>query len=631
MAWLVTGCGDLDDDASTRDVLAGDRQLAIHNGNHVPALAATCGDGILDAGEECDDGNLADHDGCSAACTFELVAEFLFTGAAGNESTFLADLADPELVFTPELSRGVGLTPTGAADAFSAASWTTNATIDPDDFYSVTVTPLPGATMKLVALQLDERRSSAGIRSWSVRSSLDGFTSDLALFTVPDDLLFRTQTIALPAPFQSLTTGVELRIFGFAAEFPGGTWRIDNVRLIGEIEQPCGNGILDAGEQCDDGGRTSGDGCAAACTLELMTELSFTGAAGNEPTFAAEIADPGLAITPVISRGPGLTASVAENAFSASAWTLDTVIDPVDFYSFTVTPLPGETMRLLALQLDERRSATGIHSWSVRSSLDDFASDIALFTVPDDILFRTQTIPLPAPFQSLTTAVELRIFGFAAEFPGGTWRVDNVRLIGEIERPCGNGILDAGEQCDDGNRTGGDGCSAACTLALVTRFSFPGAVGAELTFAADLTDAALASTPEMSRGAGLTPSVAADAFSASGWTTNTVLDPDDFYSFTVTPSPGATMILVGLELDERRSASGILSWSVRSSLDGFASDVALFTAPFDTLFRTHTVRLPVAFHSLTTPVELRIFGFQALAVGGTWRIDNVRLLGITTE
>jgi cysteine-rich repeat protein len=33
--------------------------------------AGTCGDGIMDVGEECDDGNAADGDCCSAACTFE--------------------------------------------------------------------------------------------------------------------------------------------------------------------------------------------------------------------------------------------------------------------------------------------------------------------------------------------------------------------------------------------------------------------------------------------------------------------------------------------------------------------------------------------------------------------------------
>src|SRR5262245_1623991 len=28
---------------------------------------------------------------------------------------------------------------------------------------------------------------------------------------------------------------------------------------------------------------------------------------------------------------------------------------------------------------------------------------------------------------------------------------------------CGNGVVDPGEECDDGNTTGGDGCSSECT------------------------------------------------------------------------------------------------------------------------------------------------------------------------
>src|SRR5512144_716472 len=29
---------------------------------------------------------------------------------------------------------------------------------------------------------------------------------------------------------------------------------------------------------------------------------------------------------------------------------------------------------------------------------------------------------------------------------------------------CGNGAIEAGEACDDGNLIGGDGCSSACTV-----------------------------------------------------------------------------------------------------------------------------------------------------------------------
>jgi len=34
--------------------------------------------------------------------------------------------------------------------------------------------------------------------------------------------------------------------------------------------------------------------------------------------------------------------------------------------------------------------------------------------------------------------------------------------IENIPTSCGNGVVDSGEQCDDGNNISGDGCSAAC-------------------------------------------------------------------------------------------------------------------------------------------------------------------------
>jgi len=45
----------------------------------------------------------------------------------------------------------------------------------------------------------------------------------------------------------------------------------------------------------------------------------------------------------------------------------------------------------------------------------------------------------------------------------GGWNLDDVCLVALIKYPlCGDGIVDPGEQCDDGNTTSGDGCSKAC-------------------------------------------------------------------------------------------------------------------------------------------------------------------------
>jgi cysteine-rich repeat protein len=46
---------------------------------------------------------------------------------------------------------------------------------------------------------------------------------------------------------------------------------------------------------------------------------------------------------------------------------------------------------------------------------------------------------------------------------GGTTNVNWIYTPPEGD-PCGNGIVDAGEECDDGNAVDGDGCSADCIL-----------------------------------------------------------------------------------------------------------------------------------------------------------------------
>ena len=45
----------------------------------------------------------------------------------------------------------------------------------------------------------------------------------------------------------------------------------------------------------------------------------------------------------------------------------------------------------------------------------------------------------------------------------GGWNLDDVCMVALIKYPlCGDGVIDEGEQCDDGNTTSGDGCSKTC-------------------------------------------------------------------------------------------------------------------------------------------------------------------------
>jgi hypothetical protein len=163
---------------------------------------------------------------------------------------------------------------------------------------------------------------------------------------------------------------------------------------------------------------------------------------------------------------------------------------------------------------------------------------------------------------------------------------------------------------------------------LVASFSFTGAAGNELTFASDGTNAKLAGVPTMARQGGA-PTIAGGAFSGNGWNA-VALDLAHYYTFTVTPAAGETMTLTNLAFKNQRSGTGPSTWVLRSSVDGFATDLAnLATPPPVTLVR-NDVALGAGFANLTAPVELRFYAFGASSPNGTWRIDDVLLFGSLT-
>src|SRR5215510_11433025 len=97
-AALLMGCGFGDNSVHQHDTCGDDGNRTSGDGcsdacKLEPASGPKCGDGKVDAGEECDDGNTASGDGCSPTCKREAsTACSLIPQGSCSDSTPACDL-----------------------------------------------------------------------------------------------------------------------------------------------------------------------------------------------------------------------------------------------------------------------------------------------------------------------------------------------------------------------------------------------------------------------------------------------------------------------------------------------------------------------------------------------------------
>lgn len=177
---------------------------------------------------------------------------------------------------------------------------------------------------------------------------------------------------------------------------------------------------------------------------QLIQQYNFSGAAGNETTYPPD-GQPTNGILSHIKRGSGISPSPGGGSFSGVNFTLDPQVDTADYYDFGIAANTSFYLSLDSVVVGERRSNTGIRKFAVRSSLDNFTSDLQVFDVPDTAIFRyNQKVTLGEAFKNIQggPSVHFRYYGYQAESNAGTWRLDSIRVYGVItDSPLANQSL----------------------------------------------------------------------------------------------------------------------------------------------------------------------------------------------
>lgn len=156
---------------------------------------------------------------------FSQILTFDFNGLIGNEVSATSNSNDVNLT-TSTITRGSGLTSTGTnADRFNAKSFTTTNSVSDaisnNDYFEFSITPNSGFVFSITSIDFNFERSSTGPKAFTIRSSVDSYTSDLASVTISDVTTVQTGTFTFSIVDKN--SAVTFRIYAYDAESTAGS------------------------------------------------------------------------------------------------------------------------------------------------------------------------------------------------------------------------------------------------------------------------------------------------------------------------------------------------------------------------------------------------------------------------
>jgi cysteine-rich repeat protein len=374
----------------------------------------TCGNSVVEEGEDCDDGNFVGDDGCEPDCTFtcQLNAECIDAETCDGDERCLSHVCVPGTLLADGTPCGEGLICVAGACGTETCG---NGYVGPGEICD------DGNTVDGDGCDVD--------CTWSCTTNTE--CDDLALCN-GTETCDTVGHLCLPGvPAENGTPCSD------ASGSPG--------LCRGQLCAPetCGNGTVDTGEQCDDGNTVAGDGCEGDCTWtceaaadcddgdpcngdETCALASHTCRPGSAPADGTSCDRDGNPGTRDICRGGSCELSTC-----GDGWADAVAGEECD---------DGNTVAKDGCEND--------CTWSCSADPDCDDGDMCSGTET----CRTAT-HLCQPGTALGD-------GTTCTTAGGVTGVCRSAVC--VRSGCGDGTVDPGEECDDGNAVNGDGCETNC-------------------------------------------------------------------------------------------------------------------------------------------------------------------------
>jgi cysteine-rich repeat protein len=454
-----------------------------------------CGNGVVDPGEECDDGNASNNDACTNACKLAKCGDgFVEAGVeqCDDGNNVNGDGCEANCTL-PSCGNGV-IDPGEVCDDGNKQSG------DGCDS-NCTVTSC-GNGVVTAGEQCDDGNQQSG-------DGCDANCTPTAcgngIVTAGEECDDGNQQSGDGCDSNCTPTGCGNGIVTAGEECDDGNASNTDACVAGCKNAKCGDGFVEAGvEQCDDGNNVNGDGCNANCQLPICgdgfvdpgEQCDLGAGNADRPAFLLSFQNSAQGVVPVVAAKD---AAIFYNYNSASGHTgFEVFKGSIAFlYADSSTKalslfvehgIDFDTSGLNQPQSHVLMDITGLPASSVVALADDTPSEFQKNTatsIHGDWNFQSNSdggvvsgLPFPGNWTIVVTpkfpnTITTWVYENGGAMPSQITLGGPTATIQAFDSPspcrksctipkCGDGILDGGEVCDDGNNVSGDGCAADC-------------------------------------------------------------------------------------------------------------------------------------------------------------------------
>jgi cysteine-rich repeat protein len=373
---------------------------------------AVCGNGMVDPGEECDDGNSVNGDGCDTNCRYSCTPDNADACSDHNFCNGPETCGDMHQCL-PSKGNVADGTQCGEASRCMAGQCLPAAPVCGDG---------------LIEMPTEECDTGTTMNSASCTNCRFTCVSTDPARNCPTDNPCQGNSMCDDLSHTCMhIAGTELSEMASC-----GTGKA----CVGGVctDKYCGNGKVDPGEECDDGNPFKGDGCEPNCTFSCVPSDPTRNCQSTNTCIAPGTCDASThKCSPLLPKTAGTACDTTKNCVEGNC----------------ITPICGDGIKGPGEACDD--GGTGSNSCTTRClPVCKAATDCTGKTAP----------PCRA------TACTGGACGTKADSTqntnscasGGAVCKDGACTAGT----CGDGLLDAGEQCEDGNMIDGDGCDSDC-------------------------------------------------------------------------------------------------------------------------------------------------------------------------